>query len=123
MQRNTMGEKTLWSAIFSVLSVVLCSCCLIGCVFHARRAHRNSAPQAAQIRSVISRQASFNESLEAMQLELERLANRVKMQRVRNVTEHGRTPAGEMPDPYREPNEWRAAMNRKLAQSRTGVKL
>jgi hypothetical protein len=65
----------------------------------------------------------LRESLEATQVELERLTNRVKMQRVRNVTEHGLKPTGDMPDPYREPNEWRAAMNRKLAQSRTGVKL
>lgn len=115
----------MWTAIFSVLSVVLCSCCLIGCVFVAQRARQNSGPQAAQIRSITSRQASLVESLEAVQLELERLSNRVKMQRVRNVTEHGQMRAGNgaLPDPHTQPNEWRAAMNRKLAEAKTGVKL
>ena len=111
----------MWNAIFSVLSVILCSCCLIGCVFVAQRARQNSGPQAAQIRSATSRIASLSESVEALQLELERLSNRVKMQRVRNVTEHGLRPSGEDPDPYRNPNEWRAAMNKKLALQRHGV--
>ena len=125
MYRNSLEDKRLWNAIFSVLSVVLCSCCLIGCVFVAQRARQSSVPQAAQIRSITSRQASLAESLEAMQLELERLSNRVKMQRVRNATEHGlpRAGNGSMPDPHSQPAEWRAAMNRKLAEAKTGVKL
>jgi len=67
----------------------------------------------------------MTESLELLQTELERLSNRVKMQRVRNVTEHGRTQTGNgsMPDPRTNPEEWRLAMNRKLAEAKTGVKL
>lgn len=65
------------------------------------------------------------ESQDILAQELERLANRVKMQRVRNVTEHGRARPGDgaMPDPMTQPNEWRTAMNRKLAEAKTGVKL
>jgi hypothetical protein len=113
----------LWTAIFSALSAVLACCFLILTVFFARRARADSGPQGAQLRSALSRIASLSESLEATQLELERLSNRVKMQRVRNVTEHGQKQSGDAPDPYREPNEWRAHMNRKLAQAKTGVKL
>jgi len=67
----------------------------------------------------------LTESLELLQIEVERLANRVKMQRVRNATEHGQTRPGNgsMPDPISQPNEWRTAMNRKLAEAKTGVKL
>lgn len=121
-RRNLLREKALWPAILSASSAVLSCCFLSLTVFFARRARRDSGPAAAQARSAISHVQSLRESVEAMQLELERLANRVKMQKVRNM-ERGPIPSGDMPDPYREPNEWRAAMNRKLAQSRTGVKL
>lgn len=96
----------------------------------ARRAQAGSAPLVTQMRSALSRIQSLSESLEATQVELERLSNRVKMQRVRNVTEHGQaTPGpkppgnGAMPDPYTQKDEWRHAMNKRLAESKLGVKL
>lgn len=113
----------MWTAILCVSSAVLASCCLIGCVFVVQRARAVSGPQVAQIRSVVSQQASMNESLQELQTELERLANRVKMQRVRNATEHGTGPkrAGdELPDPYTQPDEWRRAANRQLALKQLG---
>lgn len=116
-----MRRNTLWIAILCVSSVVLSSCCLIGCVRVVQRARADLEPQAAQIRSAHSRLASLNESQEGLQLELERLANRVKMQRVRNATEHGngRKPVGDdLPDPYTNPDEWRAAANKRLTQGK-----
>lgn len=113
----------MWTAILSVSSAVLSSCCLIATMFLARRARHDSAPAAAQIRSVTSRIASLSESLEATQVELERLSNRVKMQRVRNVTEHsasGPRPPGDVPDPYTDPDAWRKHMSRKLAMQKVG---
>lgn len=112
----------MWTAILCVSSAVLSCCFLSLTVFFALRARRDSGPAAAQARSATLRVQSLAESLEACQVELERLANRVKMQKVRN-TERGPIPSGDMPDPYSAPNEWRAAMNRKLAQAKTGVKL
>lgn len=122
--RNPFGRLALWSAILSVSSAVLSCCCLILTVLFARRAHRDSARLAPGLRSALSQMQSLQESHELLTQELARLANRVKMQRVRNVTEHGLTRSGDgMPDPVAQPTEWRAAMNRKLAEAKTGVKL
>ena len=59
------------------------------------------------------------ESLSARLNELEEtvslLANRVKMMRVRNAVTHTDKSNGAAPDPYKDPNGWRAEMNRKLA--------
>lgn len=115
----------MWTAILLALSAVLSTCCLILTVLFARRARRELAPAARALRSFDSRLQSLTESQELLGQELERLANRVKMQRVRNATDHGQTQLGKgsMPDPVSHPNEWRTAMNRKLAEAKTGVKL
>jgi hypothetical protein len=52
---------------------------------------------------------------------LEQVANRVKMQRVRNAATHGENSPGE-PDPYKNPDEWRTAMNKRLAATKLGGK-
>jgi hypothetical protein len=63
---------------------------------------------------------SLQTSLEETQSALEHLANRVKMQRVRNATDHatgnGKAKLGAdgLPDPYTDPDGWRKAMNAKL---------
>lgn len=112
----------MWNDILCVSSAVLSCCFLILTVLFARRARRDSGPAAAQLRLCISRIQSLTESQDELRLELERLANRVKMQRVRNVTEHGQRLTGEFPDPHSDPEGWRKAMNRKLAMNRIGVK-
>lgn len=115
----------MWTAIFSALTAVICVLCLSGCVLIVRNAARVTESQARELRSLPSRVESLQESQKLMADELEHLAQKVKMQRVRNATDHATRSrsAGEMPDPHREPNEWRAAMNRKLAEAKTGVKL
>lgn len=74
--------------------------------------------------SPASRITSLETALSETQDALETLANRVKMQRVRNAANHigeksARTNAD--PDPYREPDRWRDWMNGKLARARVGV--
>lgn len=118
-----MGSKPLWSVIFCVLSAVIAACSLMGCALCVQRARAVSGSPGAPLRLLDSRVQSLSESLELTQTELERLANRVKMQKVRNTTEHSQRRAGELPDPYTSPDEWRAAVNRKLAQQRLGVSL
>jgi hypothetical protein len=46
------------------------------------------------------------------------LANRVKMMKVRSAVRHGSTDPDAMPDPYRDPDGWRNAMNRRIAAKR-----
>lgn len=90
--------------------------CLILAFFTARIAVRVSELSAI----VESLNESPPESLSARLSEAEEtlamLANRVKMMRVRNAVTHTDKPNGEIPDPFRDPNGWRAAMNRKLAR-------
>lgn len=57
---------------------------------------------------------SLQDSATSQAETLEQLANRVKMQRVRNAVNHAARDNDE-PDPYRDPNAWRQAMNKRLA--------
>lgn len=115
----------MWGVIFSALTAAICVLCLSGCVFIVRNAARVTESQARELRSLPSQIESLQESQKLLATELEHLAQRVKMQRVRNATDHATKSKsdGDSPDPYREPNEWRQHMSRKLAQAKTGVKL
>lgn len=92
--------------------------CLILAFLLARTAARVSEFE-ARVRSL---NESPSESLSARLSELEEtvslLANRVKMMKVRNAVTHTDKPNGAEPDPYRDPNGWRAAMNRRFAQGK-----
>lgn len=109
----------MWTAIFCVSSVILCCLCLLGCVLNVQSARQGSESQRRLLRSCVSRLESLEESAELSKTELERLANRVKMQRVRNATDHATSsrPDGE-PDPAKDPAGWRDWKNRQL---KTGV--
>lgn len=70
--------------------------------------------------------ASRVESLDARLTETEetlsQLANRVKMMRVRNSVNHTSDPKPNgLPDPHRDPDGWRAAMNSRLARGKLGL--
>lgn len=111
----------MWTAIFCASSAVLCAVCLIGCTRVARTVQENSVSLEAEVRLNASRIRSLTESHTLTVEELENLANRVKMQRVRNATDHATKKsarAGDMPDPYTSPDEWRAAMTKRLAEAK-----
>lgn len=94
---------------------VLCLICLFWLV---RVAARVSELQDASQFLKASRVASLEERLTETEETLSGLANRVKMMRVRNAVTHTDKLNGAEPDPYRDPNGWRAAMNRRLAQGK-----
>lgn len=82
------------------------------------------ARTAAHVRELRDQFARFKRSdTESLQLQLrelsetvEQLANRVKMQRVRNAINHvPDKPSTDLPDPHKDPDGWRRAMNAKLA--------
>lgn len=92
--------------------------CLILGLFVARIAQAVSELRAR----VDSLSGSPSESLSARLSELEEtcslLANRVKMMKVRSAATHTDKSNGAEPDPYRDPNGWREAMNRQIARGK-----
>lgn len=64
-----------------------------------------------------SRLDSLETSLAEQADALQAVANRVKMQRVRNAANHVGTTTAE-PDPYKDPDAWRQAMNKRIAAQR-----
>lgn len=78
----------------------------------ALRALRDRWPQLSESR-LHSIETSLAEQADALQA----VANRVKMQKVRNAANHAQG-SGE-PDPYSDPDGWRRAMNKRLSTMRT----
>lgn len=96
---------------------------ILSCValyLSVRSATRVAELQRAKRDYGASRISSIETSMQELAVELQHLANRVKMQRVRNTTDHAtgaskpKTSADDLPDPYTEPDAWRKAMNAKL---------
>lgn len=105
---------------FSVLSVssFILSIGTAFCV--ARIAIRVRELQDRLARSPISRIEYLEGFTESLTDEVKNLANRVKMIKVRRAADHVRddAPKSELPDPYKNPDEWRAAMNSKLSRAK-----
>lgn len=111
----------MWTSFFYALSAFVCVFCLIGCARIAQRVQADSVSLAAEVRLNASRVRSLTESHELTMDELKNLANRVKMQRVRNAADHATKPAragSDMPDPFTDPDGWRTAMNKRIAAAR-----
>jgi hypothetical protein len=86
----------------------------------ARRAERAPASLLARVASCESRIESLTTSRDELTVALDALAQRVKMQRVRQATDHATGPRG-LPDPYKEPDRWREAMNAQIARGKLGA--
>lgn len=73
--------------------------------------------------SLISRVDSIDTKVEELGLTLSTLAQKYKMQKVRNAANHVAETgdAGAMPDPYRDADGWRKAMNAKIARAKVGL--
>ena len=106
--------------ISNALSVSACLLSIVAtfCVVRIAIQVRELRDQVAH--SNASRVKYLETSLAEMRDELEGVANRLKMMRVRAATNHVRETSGE-PDPYKDPDGWRRAMNRKLADKMRGA--
>lgn len=106
------------SEFFSVAAAVSLVFSVILALLLARIAARASELE-ARVRSLsASPSASLSERLNELEETVSLLANRVKMMRVRNAATHTDKSNGAEPDPYRDPNGWRAEMNRRLARGK-----
>jgi len=105
------------SSVLSAASFIL-SCAAL--FLSVRSAIRVQELRRAKADYGASRITSIETSLHELQDELQHLANRVKMIRVRNTTDHAtgnskpKTGPDGLPDPYTDPDGWRKAMNAKL---------
>ena len=64
---------------------------------------------------------SLDTKVEELGIALSELAQKVKMQRVRTAANHVREKDDAMPDPYRDPDGWRRAMNERLSRAKIGA--
>lgn len=104
----------MWPVFFSVLSAASCILSILAAIYAVRRVIREPESRELRLHSVESRLVSLQTSQNDLSVELEALAQRVKMQRVRNATNHASRVNGS-PDPYQDPDRWRQEMNRQLA--------
>jgi len=106
-------------AIFNVLSVLAFFLSILAASFAALSAIRVRELLDDQQRLPVSRLKSLETSLADTQGALEEVANRVKMMKVRSAANHSDGKAS-FPDPYKDPDGWRKAMNSRLSAARLG---
>lgn len=108
------------SDFFSALSVVLATASLILAFWSARSAKRAVESPPAKLRSIESRIESLEGSVSEWSQLTTDVANSVKMMKVRRMTAgpSSSAQADDFPDPYKDPDKWRAAMNRRIAASK-----
>lgn len=104
---------TEFSIASSVIALVIS---IVATLVAARTASRVQALRDRFARLPVSRLESLATAQAELAETMEALANRVKMQRVRNAANHVPDLAqSSVPDPHRDPDGWRKAMNAKLA--------
>lgn len=113
----------MWIGISCALSVCAAICCLIVALRAARTAEAALASLAASQPWPESRWQSLTESINELSETQSLLANKLKMMKVRGAATHtdGAGSHG-LPDPYRDPDAWRKAMNERIAQQRIGLR-
>lgn len=104
----------MWSVIFCALSAVISVFASGTAYFAVRHAKAVAASPLAKLHSVQSAVESLENSLSETQATLALVANKVKMQKVRNAAAHVRNADGSEPDPVNEPDAWRAWKNKQL---------
>lgn len=108
------------SDFFSASSVALSICSVILASWSARSAKRVAESPPAKLRSIESRIASLEDSVSEWSQLTKDVANSVKMMKVRRMTAGPSSSGqpGDLPDPYKDPEGWRAAMNRRITAQR-----
>lgn len=68
-----------------------------------------------------SRMESLAQSVREVEAALEVVATSVRMSRVRRAATEREQKTSELPDPYRDPDGWRNAVNARLGQQKHGL--
>lgn len=97
-----------------VLSVALSAICAAAAIWCARSAAVARVSLARMQQLAGSFPSGAADRLDALEEITATLANRVKMQKVRAASTHAAERSDGMPDPYRDPDAWRRAMNRTI---------
>ena len=114
----------MWIVFSLALSVLLALGSLTIAIIAARNAARAADSAARNSRLPESALQSLRESIQELgdtQLEM---ANRLKMMKVRAATSHTDPKPDRnngLPDPYKDPEGWRQAMNSRLARGKVGL--
>ncbi len=108
------------NAISNALSVLACFLSILAVISAVRNAIQLRELQDQLVHSGASRVKLLETSIAEVRDELEGVANRLKMMRVRAATNHVRENPAE-PDPYKDPEAWRRSMNRRLADKIRGA--
>lgn len=109
----------MWTVFFCALSAAIAFLSALAALHHARSAARALALPLEKAVSCESRVLLIERSVNDQGEVLTELANRVKMMKVRSAVRHG-TMTDDRPDPYKDPDAWRKAMNLELAKGRIG---
>jgi hypothetical protein len=114
---NGLGsESCTMNGFFIALAAVALLLSILACLFAAAAAAQTRELRHLSPSLVESRVTSLETSLAEWTETVRALADRVKMQRVRNAVSHA-TKQPDNPDPYTNPDEWRKVANRQLALS------
>jgi len=111
----------MWSGIFNALSASSFILSILALYFAVRSAIRARELQATLRPLPLSRLQSIETSQAEMLVELQAVANSLKMQKVRAAANHTSGRSAD-PDPYKDPDAWRKMMNTRLAQAKIGAK-
>lgn len=108
------------NVFFSALSVASAILCLAGAWFSVRYARRVAELPRAKLRSIELRTESLENSVSEWSQTVTDLANSQKMTRVRAASKHASSAPTDdgLPDPFKDPDGWRKAMNKRIAMSR-----
>lgn len=112
----------MWIVTLSVAVAFACLASLGALLLAARTAAAVRALPDLLTCSTESRLRSLEDSM-AEALEVTRdTANKLKMQRVRTANSHATSASSRsaLPDPYKEPEKWREAVNRRLSAAKLG---
>ena len=113
---------------FSIALPALCLLLSIVAAFFAARSARIAQDlrdrferfKTQQMRSP-SDVGSLSARLDELESTMEVLANRVKMQKVRNAANHAERADAGLADPYKDPDRWRQQMNAQLSRDKFRV--
>jgi hypothetical protein len=108
----------MWLTFFCVSTAVIACASLLLAFFAVLYARRALESPPLRLRSVELKAQSCEQLVEEHTQAITDLTNRLKMMKVRSASSHAIKDDNGLPDPYRDPDGWRRAMNSRMALSK-----